>query len=913
MTRIEQFQVQRYGHFDDLTVQFGPGCTVVYGENEAGKSTLLDALSDFLWGLIARNHPREFVYKRSQMLLEATVDDGQRHLYTRQGNKLTCDGQPSSGPAWAAGLTREHWDHAYGLNLERLERGGRAVVSGRDDPGGISFLADTGLPIDEVMARIVERQKALFGTHGNTKNSAIRQLLVRLEEIDKRIEELGASAQDVDNLQARLEALKASLGQNSAQRAELAGEIKVAEELLHAHEHVQELARLDERIAELRASGPVLSQEQTQELATALSELADIESNVSALTGTLERNREQLSTLDARPDVLEHSADIRAAVRELEARRADDEVLLDTSAAANHRHDIVNLLDSLGQRNDDLEAARRAVLVPADLHDQLDRQATACDAASTAVIAARAEVSQAQARVQQESVPTTGSETLVAHLARRNEAWQAVRAPWVSGKLPDDAARLALAVRLDAAIDAADAEAERAAEALEQLGVNRGKRQQAEAQLEREQSQLAAAEATEASEKEAWVALVKSAGLTDGLDTAAWRVRSHLLSQLTEAWQKWQEQDARHQSARERLAAFQTRVGQLSLLLTAPTGDALRDVEALDDLLNEAETAETKIRDLQAAIDENDEELAAARAAREHIVTAVAALADGADPADLLERSSTHHQLQAERDNTTRLVAVAAPSIPDLDGVQAALGDQDPASLQARAAELDSQRVALDAAITADDQAVGATQAELSGLQHKEGTAALLAERQEVAARVAELAEQYRNLHVQELILHQYAKLNADRSDTPILDRAGSYLNILTGGRHRGFSIVTTGADKHLRIESVVGDTRHDTEPAKLSDGTEHQVYFALRLAGIAARQEERVRKGEPTVPVVLDDVFQAFDDERSATALQLLSELGREFQIIVMTHERAIYNIAEDMPEVHTIRLTAPRAAVGT
>ena len=255
MTRLEQFRVQRYGHFEDLTIELGPGCTVVYGENEAGKSTLLDALSDFLWGFTPRHHPREFVYKRSQMLLEGTVAEGENRLYARQATKFSCNGEAVEAPPWAVDLNRTHWDHAYGLNLERLQRGGRDVVHGRDDPGGISFLADTGLPIDDVMKRLGARQKELFGTHANNKNSTIRQLLARLGDIDKRMEDAGASAQDVERLEVRLAELEASLGHNSGRAANVDHEIKLVQELLRALDHVQRLATLDEDIAEQGIDG----------------------------------------------------------------------------------------------------------------------------------------------------------------------------------------------------------------------------------------------------------------------------------------------------------------------------------------------------------------------------------------------------------------------------------------------------------------------------------------------------------------------------------------------------------------------------------------------------------------------------------------------------------------------------------
>lgn len=911
MTRLERLRVQKYGHFDDHTVTFGPGCTVVYGENEAGKSTLLDALGDFLWGITSRNHPRAFKYQRSHMLIEATTVEEPNRLYARHANKFTCDGEVLAEPSWAVDLNRDHWDHAYGLNLQRLEFGGRYVVSGQDDPGGISFLADTGLPIDEVMERLTKQQKEIFAGHGNAKNAAIQQLLVRLAEIDRRIEEVGASAQDVYALQARREELTGTLRSNTGRLAGLNDEIAVVTQLLNALDNVQRLEKLDAEIAQLAGGAEVLSEADTDELQAALDALADIDAKVAALDEALEKEKQRLEGLNPRDDVLARTAEIQAVIREDEARRSDAKALIDTSASATYHQQVVNLLDELGESSDDLEAARQRVSLPTDRHDQLDRMAEAWEKATEALELQLREVRDTEARLQEESAPVDGSASLITYRSRRDDAWQAIRQPWISGDLPEDTKRVELAARLDAAIEGADTEAERTAAALEQLGVSRGKRQEAEEVLAGKKSRLAEAKAAQASAKEAWTGLVADIGLPKGLDQKAWRTRAGLLTQLTTAWQTWQELKRRHEEAKERFDDFQHRVADLAVLLPNPTGDALTDAIALQKLLDDAETTQTLQRGIVTTIEEAKSELKTAASARGAITTRLAELAGDEEPAELLARSSNYHQLCAQQAALAELIAAATPNIPTLDELIARLDGRDRAELQDEVALLESQRVALATEISEDERAVGATQSELSAMQHKEGTAVLLAERQEVCAQITELAERYRNLHVQELILHEYARLNADRSDTPILDTAGDYLATLTSGRHQGFAVETIGAGKHLRIQSLVDGTIQDTEPAKLSDGTEHQVYFALRLAGIAARQEERQSKGQPTVPVVLDDVFQAFDDERSATALELLAKLGEQFQIIVMTHERSIYNIAETLPEVRTVRLTAPQKPV--
>jgi len=64
-----------YGEFTDLRLDFGEHLTVVYGTNEAGKSTAHDALADFLWGIPLRSN-RASSFARAKLVLEGDVHVG---------------------------------------------------------------------------------------------------------------------------------------------------------------------------------------------------------------------------------------------------------------------------------------------------------------------------------------------------------------------------------------------------------------------------------------------------------------------------------------------------------------------------------------------------------------------------------------------------------------------------------------------------------------------------------------------------------------------------------------------------------------------------------------------------------------------------------------------------------------------
>ena len=70
-------------------------------------------------------------------------------------------------------------------------------------------------------------------------------------------------------------------------------------------------------------------------------------------------------------------------------------------------------------------------------------------------------------------------------------------------------------------------------------------------------------------------------------------------------------------------------------------------------------------------------------------------------------------------------------------------------------------------------------------------------------------------------------------------------------------------------------------EPVQLSQGVRDQLHFALRLAAI-----EEVCS-DIRLPIVMDDPFVNFDENRLKAVLQMLDTLSESHQIVLLTHDR--------------------------
>ena len=75
---------------------------------------------------------------------------------------------------------------------------------------------------------------------------------------------------------------------------------------------------------------------------------------------------------------------------------------------------------------------------------------------------------------------------------------------------------------------------------------------------------------------------------------------------------------------------------------------------------------------------------------------------------------------------------------------------------------------------------------------------------------------------------------------------------------------------------------------AGMSDGTQDQLYLALRLASL----EKFSADGEP-LPLLVDDALVNFDDVRARAALKVLGDLAASAQVIFFTHHQHLIHLA--------------------
>jgi uncharacterized protein YhaN len=367
--RLLELHLDRFGCFTDRRIAFRPDAalTVIYGPNEAGKSTALAALADVLYGIEARS-PFDFLHRYPDMRLGATIagEDGKPFGFRRRkGNQNTLlDDSEAPLPedalaGFLGSVDRTLFLDAFGLNRERLRAGAQRLIEGGGRVGESLLAAAPGLSsLVALRSQLAGESEALFPAGRKVSSRPFWQACERHSEARKRV---------------RLESLHADTVRQARTSRDEA--IEAVSQLRQEQRKLREEAS---RLGRLKNALPRLARIDKLEAERAhLGTLPDVAADFPA------RCR---AALDARRtvalDIQRLDQEIAEAKTKLEALGVDDTLLAQSDAVerlADQRAAAVKAAEDLPKREGELAA----------LHQQLDEHARRLGLADRARLLAR--------------------------------------------------------------------------------------------------------------------------------------------------------------------------------------------------------------------------------------------------------------------------------------------------------------------------------------------------------------------------------------------------------------------------------------------------------------------------------------------------------------------------------------------
>ncbi len=248
--RLLELDLVAWGPFTGETVDLAHGSEgvhIIYGLNEAGKSSCLRALRALLYAVPSRTND-SFVHSYNDLRIGARIRNAEgRELkfIRRKGRKNTLlrpDGTPLGDEELVRflpmGITEDLFRQMYALDHRRLREGGRELARGGGDLG-----------------------EALFGAGMGT--GALKRAL---EELEKEADELfrkRATTRDINRLIEAHDKLAAEIEELSVSGPEWEQHVRTRDELgrkrKEVSERISELRSEKERLERLKGALPALS------------------------------------------------------------------------------------------------------------------------------------------------------------------------------------------------------------------------------------------------------------------------------------------------------------------------------------------------------------------------------------------------------------------------------------------------------------------------------------------------------------------------------------------------------------------------------------------------------------------------------------------------------------------------------
>ena len=355
--KIEHLYLKAYGAFSERRLDFtgGPDFHVIYGPNEAGKSTTLRALIGLLFGIEERTADN-FIHPHARLRVGAalaTADAGRLAVMRRKGRKQTLfaldevsgeeqTDRPLTEDTLArllGGLDEGLYRALFGLDLAGLAQGGEALLEGKGEIGQSLFAAAAGLAdLRQLSDRLEAEASKLFRPRAST--SEIQIALKELEEQRKRGREAAVRS-------SAWEQAERSKRQTEKKHADLRAELNRGRE---------EQRRLSRIIAHLPLAA---------ERAAKLQELATL-ATIPLLPP--EAGQQRIEAEERLRAAVDNQREARAALDELQQKRAQwvvREALLIHAVAIERLHHVANdyrgALERLPRIEADLAAARQTL------------------------------------------------------------------------------------------------------------------------------------------------------------------------------------------------------------------------------------------------------------------------------------------------------------------------------------------------------------------------------------------------------------------------------------------------------------------------------------------------------------------------------------------------------------------------
>jgi uncharacterized protein YhaN len=328
--RLRRLHIPAFGPFTDLDLAFpNPGnrdLHLIFGENEAGKSSLLRAIRDLLFGIHGQSRDGFLHdYKNLRLVGEVENKSGDHLVFQRRkGNKntlLDAAGEPLPDSAlqpFLGGVGPEYFSTMFGLGGTELREGARELLSGEGELGAALFSASLGgTPIHRVIEDLNEQAGRIFRGKAKTTVS-LRPAIARYKELLGQCKEALVKPEEWERMERDLETQGAEKRRLEAELAGIDKDLAWIERVELALPSVSRLLSESKALAELPAL-PTVGSDFVERARSARDELGKAVRQAELLAGQVEQLKARLGQCATAPAMMARAATLDLLHREVGA------------------------------------------------------------------------------------------------------------------------------------------------------------------------------------------------------------------------------------------------------------------------------------------------------------------------------------------------------------------------------------------------------------------------------------------------------------------------------------------------------------------------------------------------------------------------------------------------------------------
>jgi uncharacterized protein YhaN len=305
--RINKLSLDLFGQFTSKSFDFrktegSSDFHIIYGPNEAGKTTIMEGYLRLLYGFQTRE-PYGFKHQRPNLQISSVLElNGEAHSFTRlpsrNGNLRNDSGGVLPEAAIAShlgGLSLEDYRRLLCLDDETIEKGGKDIANAQGDIGRLLFSAASGVADLNAVLEQVRAEASELYKKGGSKNR-VATLKRDLTEVEQRIKDIDVNASAWQKLKGAFQVAENEVALAKADRDALRLELT---QISAMHRTLPKIGEVERLLCEIEgyADYPEKIDVDTEGLFTLKTEQEIAQAECERLTEEIEKNQHNLGEL----------------------------------------------------------------------------------------------------------------------------------------------------------------------------------------------------------------------------------------------------------------------------------------------------------------------------------------------------------------------------------------------------------------------------------------------------------------------------------------------------------------------------------------------------------------------------------------------------------------------------------------